>query len=66
MDLLWHRLRLVTDPLVADLLTFSRGEYGDGLIEEAWDEFTLGEGPGPFSPETVHMPLHTCTGRPRR
>jgi hypothetical protein len=34
-DLLWHRLRLVIEPLVADLLTFSRGEYGDALIEEA-------------------------------
>jgi hypothetical protein len=56
-DLLWHRLRLVIDPLVADLLTFSRGEYGDALIEEAWDEFILGEDPAPFSPETVHMPV---------
>ena len=56
-DLLWHRLRQAIDPLVADLLTFSRGEYGDGLIDEAWDEFSLGEDPAPFSPETVHMPV---------
>jgi hypothetical protein len=55
-DLLWHRIRQVIDPLVADLLRFSRGEYGDALLEEAWDEFTLGEGPAPFSSETVHMP----------
>ena len=56
-DLLWHRLRQVIEPLVADLLTFSRGEYGDTLLEEAWDEFTLGKGPAPFSSETVHMPV---------
>jgi hypothetical protein len=56
-DLLWHRLRQVIEPLVPDLLTFSRGEHGDGLIEEAWDEFTLEEDPAPFSPETVHMPV---------
>jgi hypothetical protein len=56
-DLLWHRLRQVIDPLVADLLTFSRGEYGDALIEEAWEEFALEENAQPFSPETVHMPV---------
>jgi hypothetical protein len=27
------------------------------LIEEAWDEFSLGEDPPPFSPDTVHMPV---------
>jgi SEC-C motif/Protein of unknown function (DUF2384) len=56
-DLLWHRLRHAIDPLVADLLRFSRDEHGDALIEEAWDEFTLGDEPEPFSPETVHMPV---------
>jgi hypothetical protein len=56
-DLLWHRLRSVIEPLVADLLTFSRGEFGEALIEEAWDEFSLGEDPPPFSPDTVHMPV---------
>jgi hypothetical protein len=56
-DLLWHRLRQVIDPLVADLLTFSRGEFGDALIEEAWEEFILEDEPEPFSPETVHMPV---------
>lgn len=53
-DLLWHRVRQVIEPLIADLLAFARREFGENLIEEAWAEFTLGDERASFSPETVH------------
>ena len=56
-DPLWHRVRQVIEPLVAELVAFARGAYGERIIDEAWDEFAPADDSASFSPETVHMPV---------
>lgn len=55
-DDLWQRLHSLSLRLPADLLRFVKGQYGTGLIDEAWREFTLYEEES-FDADSVNLPL---------
>lgn len=55
-ELLRRRIRAVTNGLSEQLLRFVFSKLGQGLIDEAWTDFTLGE-EKKFTAETPHTPV---------
>jgi len=55
-ELAWRRLRRVLDGHPAEMLRFVKNAYGPRAIDEAWEEFTLGEEPE-FDPDTPLVPV---------
>ena len=56
LDLVWTRLRRLTEPLATTLLKFGVTQYGRDIVAEAWREFD-GYSDAPFDPESVHQPI---------
>ncbi len=56
LDLVWTRLRRLTDPLATTLLKFGVNQYGRDVMAEAWREFS-GYSDEPFDPDSVHLPI---------
>ncbi len=55
-DLLWSRLRRILDPSPIAILKFVKREFGVGLLDEAWNEFT-GDTGAAFDPDHRNLPL---------
>ena len=55
-ELLWARLRRLTEPLATTLLKFAVQQYDANIVEEAWTEFD-GYSDAAFDPETIHLPV---------
>lgn len=57
-ELVWRRLRRLKDDgdYATMMLRFVHDAYGDGALEEAWNEFTLWEDE-PFDPGSLHQPV---------
>src|SRR6266540_5080078 len=55
-ELAWRRLRRVLDGHPAEMLRFVKNAYGPRAIDEAWEEFPLGQEPE-FDPDTPLVPV---------
>ena len=55
-ELKWRRLNRLLAESRTDLLRFVTREYGPGVLDEAWEEFTL-EVEGRFDPGSHQLPL---------
>ncbi len=55
-ELVWARLRRLTEPLATTLLKFAVQQYGANIVEEAWTEFD-GDSDAAFDPESIHLPV---------
>jgi len=55
-EFLRRRIRAVIDGLSEQLLRFAGSRLGVELIDEAWEDFTLGD-EETFDPKTPHMPV---------
>lgn len=57
-ELVWRRLRRLKDDggYATMMLRFVRDAYGEGTLDEAWNEFMLRE-EGPFDRNSVHLPV---------
>lgn len=56
-ELQWRRVRRALDPLSHDLVREAQRHFGEIGFEEAWAEFFLFDGSGPFDPDSRFLPV---------
>jgi hypothetical protein len=55
-EALWRRLHQISLGFPTDMLRFARARYGDGVLDEAWQEFTAAREHS-FDRESIQVPL---------
>ena len=55
-EALWRRLHQISLGFPSDLLRLARARYGERVLDEAWQEFTLSRERA-FDPESIQVPL---------